>query len=192
MRLPRCYLECVHKLKYKEILIGYNEGGRSLPPYWRIQPWHGTPSLGSHCHANLAGVMSQMSFGPRSNPSCPSMFGHPREVDHRRPIGRSSTESCMSSRTGCQWKMLPREYGSGSAAHEHFQKWARAGVFSKLWKLCLLEYDRCKGIDWKCSWAAEPEPYSRWRHLPLASGPQDIQDSVEDRPMGRRWSTSLG
>ena len=52
-------------------------------------------------------------------------------------------------RTGCQWKMLPREYGSGSAAHEHFQKWTKAGIFSKLWKLCLLEYDRCKGIDWK-------------------------------------------
>ena len=52
-------------------------------------------------------------------------------------------------RTGCQWKMLPREYGSGSAAHEHFQKWTRGGIFSKLWKLCLLEYDRCKGIDWK-------------------------------------------
>ena len=51
-------------------------------------------------------------------------------------------------RTGCQWKMLPREYGSGSAAHEHFQKWARAGIFSKLWKICLLEYDDCKGIDW--------------------------------------------
>ena len=52
-------------------------------------------------------------------------------------------------RTGCQWKMLPREYGSGSAAHEHFQKWTKAGIFSKLWRLCLLEYDRCKGIDWK-------------------------------------------
>ena len=52
-------------------------------------------------------------------------------------------------RTGCQWKMLPREYGSGSAAHEHFQKWTKAGIFSKLWRLCLLEYDGCKGIDWK-------------------------------------------
>lgn len=52
-------------------------------------------------------------------------------------------------RTGCQWKMLPREYGSGSAAHEHFQKWTRAGIFSKLWRLCLLEYDHRKGIDWK-------------------------------------------
>jgi transposase len=45
--------------------------------------------------------------------------------------------------------MLPREYGSGSAAHEHFQKWTKAGIFSKLWRLCLLEYDGRKGIDWK-------------------------------------------
>ena len=82
--------------KYKEILIVYNEGGRTLPSFWRIQPWHGTPSLGSHCHANLAGAMSQMSFGPRPNPFCPSMFARPREVDHPHPIGRSSMESCMS------------------------------------------------------------------------------------------------
>ena len=52
-------------------------------------------------------------------------------------------------RSGCQWKMLPREYGSGSAAHEHFQKWTKAGIFAKLWRLCLLEYDCFKGIDWE-------------------------------------------
>jgi len=52
-------------------------------------------------------------------------------------------------RTGCQWKMLPREYGSGSAAHAHFQKWTKAGIFSRIWKLFLQEYDCHKGIDWK-------------------------------------------
>ena len=52
-------------------------------------------------------------------------------------------------RTGCQWKMLPREYGSGSTAHEHFQAWIQAGVFGKLWTLCLKEYDDLKGIDWR-------------------------------------------
>jgi transposase len=51
-------------------------------------------------------------------------------------------------RTGCQWKMLPREYGSGSSAHAHFQDWARRGVFGRLWKLCLEEYDDLKGIQW--------------------------------------------
>lgn len=52
-------------------------------------------------------------------------------------------------RTGCQWKMLPREYGSGSTAHRHFQAWVRRGVFGKLWRLCLEEYDDLKGIEWR-------------------------------------------
>jgi putative transposase len=26
-------------------------------------------------------------------------------------------------RTGCQWKMLPKEYGSGSTCHRRFQQW---------------------------------------------------------------------
>ena len=26
-------------------------------------------------------------------------------------------------RTGCQWKMLPKEYGSGSTCHRRFQEW---------------------------------------------------------------------
>jgi transposase len=28
-------------------------------------------------------------------------------------------------RTGCQWKALPKEYGSGSTCHRRFQAWAR-------------------------------------------------------------------
>lgn len=52
-------------------------------------------------------------------------------------------------RTGCQWKMMPREYGSGSTAHEHFQKWVVRGIFGKIWTLCLKEYDELKDIDWR-------------------------------------------
>jgi transposase len=51
-------------------------------------------------------------------------------------------------RTGCQWKMMPREYGSGTAAHAHFQTWVKKGIFGRLWKICLKEYDELKGIDW--------------------------------------------
>jgi transposase len=52
-------------------------------------------------------------------------------------------------RTGCQWKMMPCEYGSSSTAHEHFQVWVRRGVFAELWRRCLMEYDELKGIDWQ-------------------------------------------
>jgi transposase len=27
-------------------------------------------------------------------------------------------------RTGCQWKMLSKEYGSGSTCHRRFQQWS--------------------------------------------------------------------
>ncbi len=52
-------------------------------------------------------------------------------------------------RTGCQWKAVPREFGSGSTLHRYFQRWVKKGVFRKLWKEGLFEYDELEGIDWE-------------------------------------------
>ena len=51
-------------------------------------------------------------------------------------------------RTGCQWKMLPKEYGSGSTCHRRFQQWSTSKVFQKLWTRLLKEYDHAVGIQW--------------------------------------------
>ena len=51
--------------------------------------------------------------------------------------------------TGCQWKAMPKQFGSGSAIHAYFQEWVELGVFEELWELALSEYDDLKGIDWK-------------------------------------------
>jgi len=51
-------------------------------------------------------------------------------------------------RTGCQWKAAPREFGSGSSLHRYFQQLVASGVFEKLWKLALEEYDELRGIQW--------------------------------------------
>lgn len=51
-------------------------------------------------------------------------------------------------RTGCQWKAVPKKYGSGSTCHKRFQEWVRAGVFRRLWEKLLTRYDDLKGIDW--------------------------------------------
>jgi putative transposase len=51
-------------------------------------------------------------------------------------------------RTGCQWKMLPKEYGSGSTCHRWFQQWIVYEVFQKLWVRLLEVYDDLKGIRW--------------------------------------------
>ncbi len=52
-------------------------------------------------------------------------------------------------RTGCQWKALPREYGSGSTCHRRFQAWVDAGVFERLWGTLLTRYDELRGIQWR-------------------------------------------
>jgi transposase len=52
-------------------------------------------------------------------------------------------------RTGCQWKAMPREFGSGSAVHAYFQEWTKNGVFEKFWARALEEYDELKGIQWR-------------------------------------------
>jgi len=51
-------------------------------------------------------------------------------------------------RTGCQWKMIPAEYGSGSTCHRRFQEWEEAGIFEQLWRVLLRRYDRQRGIGW--------------------------------------------
>jgi transposase len=51
-------------------------------------------------------------------------------------------------RTGCQWKMLPKEYGSGSTCHRRFQQWSLSKVFERLWTRLLKVYDDVVGIQW--------------------------------------------
>ena len=51
-------------------------------------------------------------------------------------------------RTGCQWKMLPKEYGSGSTCHHwRFQQWVQLDIFKKIWIRLLEEYDNKRGIE---------------------------------------------
>jgi transposase len=51
-------------------------------------------------------------------------------------------------RTGCQWKMLPKEYGSGSVCHRRFQEWNKLDVFKNVWIKLLKDYDDKIGLNW--------------------------------------------
>jgi transposase len=51
-------------------------------------------------------------------------------------------------RTECQWKMLPKEYGSGSVCHRRFQEWNKLDVFKNAWIKLLKNYDDKIGIKW--------------------------------------------
>lgn len=67
----------------------------------------------------------------------------------RLPMRNVATGILYVLATGCQWKAMPQQFGSGSAIHAYFQEWVELGVFEELWELALTEYDELKGIDWK-------------------------------------------
>lgn len=50
-------------------------------------------------------------------------------------------------KTGCQWAMIPKCYGSKSAIHEHYQRWVHAGVFDQILLLCLEAYHENEGLE---------------------------------------------
>jgi len=82
-------------------------------------------------------------------------------------------------RTGCQWKALPREFGSSSSVHAHFQCWQRAGFFLRLWQAGLAEYDEMEGIAW------------RWQSIDGSMGKAPLaQQCVGPNPTdrGKKWA----
>ena len=82
-------------------------------------------------------------------------------------------------RTGCQWKALPKEFGSASAVHAHFQRWQREGFFLEIWKTGLAEYDEMEGIAW------------RWQSVDGAMGKAPLaQQCVGPNPTdrGKKWT----
>ena len=52
-------------------------------------------------------------------------------------------------RTGCQWKAIPPQFGSGSTCHERFQQWTRAGVFREIFTRLVRYYDKKRGVKLK-------------------------------------------
>ena len=52
----------------------------------------------------------------------------------RLPMRNVVTGILYVLRTGCQWKAIPKQFGSGSAIHAYFQEWVASGVFKELWR----------------------------------------------------------
>ncbi len=69
-----------------------------------------------------------------------------------RPDRRIFAGIVYRLRTGCQWKALPQEFGSGSTCHRRFQTWRKAGLFERIFMEMLRFYDKECGILWE--WAS--------------------------------------
>ena len=76
---------------------------------------------------------------------------HPRGGGRKRRADREVMNAILFVlRTGCQWNALNATgLCASSTAHDRFQQWVKAGVFEKLWRQGLEEYDELKGLDWK-------------------------------------------
>src|SRR6516162_2327683 len=53
-------------------------------------------------------------------------------------------------RTGCPWRDLPERFGHWKSVHQRFSRWAKSGVFERIFKMlasdhahCLLRVDLC-------------------------------------------------
>jgi putative transposase len=58
----------------------------------------------------------------------PSHGGHPRVVDIRRMLNGIF----YRNKSGCQWRMLPKEYGHWETVYYYFAKWRKDGTWGRL------------------------------------------------------------
>lgn len=95
--------------------------------------------------------------------------------------------------TGIQWKAIPASFGSSSSVHRYFQEWTRAGLFLKIWKRGLAEYDEMAGIAWRwqsvdgCITKAPTAQESAGRN-PTDRGKNGDKAA---RPRGRAWGPAV-
>jgi transposase len=97
-------------------------------------------------------------------------------------------------RTGCQWKAVPRAFGSGSTCHRRFQQWAEDGTWERLWREQLVWYDLEHGIGWEwqaADSATVPSPPRRRRdrarsHQSRQAGHQAARAERSARGAARR------
>lgn len=87
----------------------------------------------------------------RIEPLIPEVPRHPRGGRPRVADRTVFAGIVYRLKTGCQWKALPREFGSGSTCHLRFQQWCNAGVFTQIFAALLQFYDERRGIQWKWS-----------------------------------------
>ena len=53
-------------------------------------------------------------------------------------------------RSGCQWKGLKKEwYGASSSLHERFQRWNKAGLWKKIYRVMVKYYHKKRHIQWR-------------------------------------------
>lgn len=100
-------------------------------------------------------------------------------------------------RTGCQWKALPPEFGSGSSAHRYFQLLVERKLFRDIWMTALEEYDDLHGLDWEwqsMDGAMTKAPLGGEKNRAQSHGSSKTRNEAEPADRGERpahWTHRL-
>ena len=98
-------------------------------------------------------------------------------------------------RTGCQWKAVPAEYGSGSTVHRRFQRWVGRGCWEAMWRLLLQYYDAAESLEW--TWQSadaslHKAPLGGEKNGPEPDGPREDRDQAPHPHRRRRGADRDG
>jgi transposase len=74
----------------------------------------------------------------------PATTGRPRSNQRRVLDG-----IIYQLRTGCQWNVLPREFGDDSSVHRTFQRWIERGVLPAIWGVLIEQCEELDGVNWE-------------------------------------------
>ena len=151
----------------------------------KAQPWELSDELWTQVAPLLPKVVPKTRGRGRARRK---VGGRPRVPDRTALAG-----ILYVLRTGCQWKAVPRAYGSGSTVHLRFQQWERAGVFRRMWRTGLAEYDDLEGIAWR--WQAVDGTMTKAPLGGEATGPNPTDRGKKGDqappPGGRDWHPAL-
>jgi len=74
----------------------------------------------------------------------------PEATGRKRIDQRAALDGIIyQMRSGCQWNVLPKQFGDDSSVHRTFLRWIRTGVLDRIWGLLIESCEELGGVDWQ-------------------------------------------
>lgn len=75
-------------------------------------------------------------------------------------------------RTGCQWNVLPKQFGDDSSVHRTMQRWIERGVLKAIWGVLIEQCEELGGVNWEWQAADAAMGKARFGGMMLARIPR--------------------
>lgn len=112
----------------------------------------------------------------------------PRKTGRPRTDPRRALDGIIYHlRTGCQWNVLPDEFGDDSSIHRTFQRWVDKGVLKEVWSVLV---GHCQGLgDVDFTWQSADGFMGKARKggTPSAPTPRTVRRTARN---GACWWTA--